>query len=129
MNADERRLRCNEIAERVIGCAYDVSNALGAGFLEKVYENALAHELRKGGLRVEQQRPIDVWYDGVSVGQYVADLVVEGLVLVELKVVKALDDIHLAQCLNYLKATGLSLCLLLNFAHAKVDLKRIVNNF
>jgi GxxExxY protein len=85
--------------------------------------------LRKSGLRVEQQRSINVCYDGVTVGQFMADLVVEGVVLVELKAVKALDDIHLAQCLNYLRATDSKLCLLLNFAKAKVEVKRIVNNF
>jgi GxxExxY protein len=119
----------NEISRRVIGCAFAVSMALGAGFLEKVYENALAHELRKSGLRVEQQRPIDIWYDGILVGQYVADLVVEGVLLVEMKVVKAIDNIHLAQCLNYLKATGYRLCLLLNFANTKVEVKRIVSSY
>jgi GxxExxY protein len=78
---------------------------------------------------VEQQRPIDVWYDGVLVGQFIADFVVKGRMLLELKVVKSLDNVHLAQCLNYLKATRFKLCLLLNFGNPKVDVKRIVNNF
>ena len=128
MDADERRSRCNTLAERVIGCSFDVANRLGVGFLEKVYENALAHELRKAGLYVEQQRAIDVLYDDIVVGQYAADLVVEGILLVELKVVKGFDDIHLAQCLNYLKATRLPLCLLVNFGQPKVEVKRIANN-
>jgi GxxExxY protein len=81
MDADESRL--NEITERVIGCAYVVANTLGHGFLEKVYENALAHELRKAGLAVEQQRSIKIRYDGVVVGDYMADLLVEGAVLVD----------------------------------------------
>ena len=119
----------DELSERIIGCAYAVSNGLGAGFLEKVYENALAHELRKAGLRAEQQRPLRVQYDGVVVGEYAADLLVEDCILVELKAVKAFDDIHLAQCLNYLKATGLSLCLLINFGKPKADVKRVVNRF
>ena len=119
----------NQITERVIGCAYTVSNGLGAGFLEKVYENALAHELRKNGLDVIQQHPIQVLYDGVVVGDFVADLLVEHEVLVELKAVKALDDVHLAQCLNYLKATGRSLCLLLNFGTPRVQVKRVVRDF
>ena len=127
MIADVDKL--NEVTKRIIGCAYAVSNGLGAGFLEKVYENALAHELRKAGLRVEQQRPLRVQYDGVVVGEYTADLLVEDCILVELKAVKALDDIHLAQCLNYLKATGLSLCLLINFGKPKVDVRRVVNQF
>ena len=119
----------NQITERVIGCAYTVSNGLGAGFLEKVYENALAHELRKNGLDVIQQHPIQVLYDGVVVGDFVADLLVEHEVLVELKAVKAFDDVHLAQCLNYLKATGRSLCLLLNFGTPRVQVKRVVRDF
>ncbi len=117
----------NALSERIIGCAYAVSNGLGCGFLEKVYENALAHELRKAGLRVRQQWPIEVVYDGEAVGEYQADLVVEDEVLLELKAVKAIDDVHLAQCLNYLKATGLRLCLLLNFAKPKVEVRRVVS--
>jgi GxxExxY protein len=116
----------NSITERIIGCAYTVSNSLGCGFLEKVYENALAHELRKAGLIVAQQQPIKVVYDDVVVGEYIADLLIEGTVLVELKAIKGLDEIHMAQCLNYLKATGLHLCLLINFGKPRVEIKRIV---
>ena len=119
----------DKLSERIIGCAYAVSNGLGAGFLEKVYENALAHELRKSGLRVEQQHAVSVEYDGILVGEYAADLLVESCVLVELKAVKEFDDIHMAQCLNYLKATGLSLCLLINFGKPRANVKRIVNRF
>jgi len=117
----------NPITERIIGCAYAVSNTLGSGFLEKVYENALAHELRKNGLLVEQQKEIRVIYDGVSVGDFFADLCVEQSVLVELKVAKALEDIHIAQCINYLKATGMRLCLLINFGTPRIGIKRIAN--
>jgi GxxExxY protein len=117
----------NPLTEKIIGGAFKVSSTLGVGFLEKVYENALAHELRKAGLKVEQQKPITVYYDGVEVGHYDADLLVEGVVIVELKVAKALDDIHMAQCLNYLRATRLSLCLLLNFGTPKLTVKRIVH--
>ena len=113
----------NPITEKIIGCAYTVSNALGAGFLEKVYENALAHELRKAGLKVRQQHPIQVHYDGIVVGDYVADLFIEDCILVELKAVKALDEIHQAQCLNYLKATCLRLCLLIKFGKTRVEIK------
>ena|SRR3989304_1101134 len=127
MDADQRRL--NEITEKIIGCAYQVANSLGCGFLEKVYENAVAHELRKAGLTTEQQRSIQVRYDGAVVGDYVADLLVEGSVLVELKAVKSLDDIHFSQCVNYLKATGLKVCLLINFGAPKVQIKRLVNRF
>lgn len=113
------------LKEKIIGCPYTVLNILGCGFLEKVHENALAHELRKAGLSVEQQRPITIRYGDVVVGEYFADTVVEGLVLLELKAVKALDDAHLAQCLNYLNATGFSTCLLLNFGTPRLGIKRI----
>ena len=115
----------NKLTEKIIGCAYNVSNKLGVGFLEKVYENALAHELRKIGLNVEQQEPIKVYYDGVIVGEYFPDMLVEDCVLIELKTVRNLDEIHSAQCLNYLKATGLAICLLINFNKPKAEIKRI----
>jgi GxxExxY protein len=124
MDIDEGML--NAITEKVIGCAYNVSNVLGCGFLEKPYENALAHSLRKIGLRVEQQVPINIWFDGIVVGEYVADLLVEGLVLIELKAVKALDDIHSAQSINYLTATKFPVCLLLNFGKPKLEIKRFM---
>jgi GxxExxY protein len=123
MDTDEDKL--NQLTERVIGCAFNVSNGLGCGFLEKVYENALAHELRKAGLHVEQQYPITVHYDGVVVGEYFADLIVEGVVIIELKACRDLDEIHSAQCLNYLLATGLPVCLLLNFGNSKLQIKRL----
>ena len=126
MDADERRL--NQITEKIIGCAYEVANTLGAGFLEKVYENALRVELQREGLDVRQQHPVSVTYRGEPVGEYFADLLVESSVVVELKAVKMLDEIHMAQCLNYLKATGLKICLLLNFGKPKLEIKRIVNN-
>jgi GxxExxY protein len=128
MNTDERRLELNQITEKVIGCAYSVSNGLGSGFLEKVYENALAHEIRKAGLHVAQSEPLTVRYDGVVVGEYEADLFVEGCVIVELKAVQGLDDVHLAQCLNYLKATGLQICLLINFGKPKLEIRRVVRH-
>jgi len=117
------------ITEKIIGCAYTVANILGPGFLEKVYENALAHELRKIDLDVKQQHAVNVYYDGIVAGEYVADLLVENEILVELKAVRGLDGVHMAQCLNYLKATGLHVCLLMNFGTAKIEIKRIVNNF
>jgi GxxExxY protein len=129
MNADKRRSEINRITQKIIQCAFQVSNILGAGFLEKVYENSLAHELRKAGVRVEQQAGINVSYDGQVVGEYVADLLVEQAVLVELKAVKELDEIHAAQCMNYLRATGLLICLLINFGKPKVEIRRIVNRF
>jgi GxxExxY protein len=125
MSTDEHRL--NEITERIIECVYMVANTLGTGFLEKVYENALAHELRKSGVYVEQQKGIKVLYDGVVVGHYLVDLLVQKEIIIELKAVKALDSIHIAQCLNYLKATGFKVCLLLNFGLPKVQIRRLMN--
>ena len=127
MNADERRL--DQITEKVIGCAYRIGNNLGCGFLEKVYENALAIEFARQGLSIHQQYPMSVLYDGKSVGEYVADFLVEGEVIVEIKSAKRIDDIHVAQCLNYLKATGMKVCLLLNFGGPAVEIRRIVNKF
>jgi len=129
MDTDREKNNMKQLTQRVIQCAFAVSNTLGCGFLEKVYENALAHELRKAGLQVQQQHGITVYYDGVAVGEYTADLLVEGILILELKAVKNLDDIHLAQCLNYLKATNLRLCLLMNFAKPKLEFRRIVNNY
>jgi GxxExxY protein len=129
MDVNEQRMNLDQITRKIIGCAYTVSNSLGSGFLEKVYENALAHELRKTGLLVIQQFSTPVLYDGIVVGDYVEDLLVEQIVLVELKTVKTLDNIHMAQCMNYLKATGFHVCLLLNFGKPKVEVKRIVQGF
>ncbi|MDO8684998.1 MAG: GxxExxY protein [Armatimonadota bacterium] len=117
----------NELTEKTIGRSYAVANTLGHGFLEKVYENALAVELRNAGCKVEQQKGIVVNYHGSVVGEYVADLLVDDCVIVELKTVKAINDIHLAQALNYLKATGLRICLLINFGNPKVEIKRVIN--
>ena len=111
--------RANLLSKRIIGCALTVLHALGTGFLE-------VHELRKSGLAVSQQHPMLVRYDGIVVGDYTVDLLVEQIVLVELKVAKAIDEIHRTQCLNYLKATGLHLCLLLNFGKPRLEIERIV---
>ena len=129
MNADERRLKLDRITERIIGCVYKVSNILGSGFFAKVYENALTLELGNNALKVKQQHGIQVRYDGVVVGEFAADLLVEGKIIIELKATKALDDIHMAQCLNYLKTTDLSVCLLVNFGKPKAEIRRIVSNF
>jgi len=124
MSADERRL--NELSETIIGYAYKISNALGAGFVEKVYENALALKLRAIGLEVAQQQGIAVRYQDAIVGDSIFDLLVERLVLIELKAARALEEAHIAQCLNYLRATGLHLCLLLNFGKPRVEIRRVV---
>lgn len=118
----------NAVTEKVIGCAYTVSNRLGCGFLERVYENALSHELRKAGLKTEQQKRLAVYYDGVLVGEYIADMIVEDMVLLEIKTAKNLETAHMAQCLNYLKATGLNLCLLINFGNSRVTVQRVIKD-
>jgi len=122
---DIDRAVLDDITERIIGAAFLVANTLGVGFLEKVYENALAHEMRKRGLTVERQKSIVVRYDDVVVGEYVADLVVDDAVIVELKVTRSIGDPHVAQCLNYLKATGKSVCLLINFGRPRIEICRI----
>jgi GxxExxY protein len=122
MNAEEPEL--NAISYAVIGAAQTVSRALGAGFLEKIYENALCWELRKRHLEVLQQGVFDVRYDGQVVGTYIPDIVVAARVIVEVKAVAALDSTCRAQCLNYLRATGLPLCLLLNFGRPRLEYTR-----
>lgn len=112
------------LTEKIIGCAYQVANTLGPGFLEKVYENALAHALRKAGLSVAQQQGIEVLYDGIVVGEYIADLIVDGEVILEIKASRDHSEFYSAQCLNYLKATGRPVCLLINFGRAKIDIRR-----
>ena len=116
----------NKITQEIIGRSYDVSNTLGVGFVEKVYENALAHLLRKKGLKVVQQYPLSVEFDDVVVGNFYADLFVNEKVLVELKAVSMLVDIHTAQSLNYLRASGLEVCLLINFGKPKIEIKRLL---
>lgn len=119
----------DEFTEAIIACAYQVSNSLGCGFLEKVYENALTHELRKQGYSVAQQHPIFVRYDGVVVGDYVADLLVSDRVIIEIKAVSDLNQIHAAQTLNYLKATGIQVALLFNFGKPRIEVRRYVNQY
>src|ERR1700704_682645 len=128
MNANERE-SLNALFETVVGAAYEVSNTLGAGFLEKVYERALAKELALRGIPARPQVPYQVSYKGQVIGEYLADLVVDERLLVELKCVNALAKEHLAQCLNYLRASNLSLALLLNFQHSKIVWLRVVDGF
>lgn len=116
----------NLLSRQIIGCGLTVARTLGSGFLEKVYENSLAHELRKAGLTAEQQHGVTVFYDGLSVGDYFADLLVEHAILIELKTVQLLSSAHRLQCLNYLRATGLHLCLLMNFGAARLEVRRVV---
>ncbi len=114
-----------ELTRAIIGCAFRVQNTLGCGFLEKVYENALAFELEQKNLKVQRQVPLRVHYEGVLVGEYVADIVVGRAVLVEIKAVEKNAGIHEAQVLNYLKATGLTVGLLLNFGRPRLHYRRL----
>jgi len=116
----------NEITYIINGAIFEVNKVLGHGFLEKVYENALLKELNDRGLKAESQVPINVLYKETTVGEYVADILVEGKVVIELKTVDHLDKIHEAQLMNYLKATGIPVGLLVNFKHSKAEIKRIV---
>jgi GxxExxY protein len=115
-----------ELSEKILGADFKVQNTLGAGFLEKVYENALSIELRKCGLTVESQKIFPVQYEGTVVGNYQADLVVSAKVVVECKAVSNLDPVHEAQLMNYLKASGLRVGLLINFGRPKLQYRRLV---
>jgi len=118
-----RNLKHADLTEQIILCAYEVHNILGAGFLEKVYENALVEELTRRGLLAEPQKGIVVRYKGTVVGEYVADIIVENVIVIELKALERLHDIHEIQLKNYLKATGIEIGLLLNFGKS-VEVKR-----
>jgi GxxExxY protein len=119
-------MKINDITYAINGAVFEVNSILGPGFLEKVYENALFVELKERGLVARSQVPITVSYKGEVVGEYAADLLAEDAVIVELKTVENLDKTHEAQLLNYLKATGLHVGLLVNFKHKKADIKRMV---
>ena len=119
-------MNINDLTYQINGAVFEVSRTLGAGFLEKVYENALMVELRKRGLKAESQVPIKVFYKDEIVGEYFADILVQDTVIVELKAVENLSKLHEAQVLNYLKATGIQVGLLVNFKHPKAEIKRMV---
>ena len=125
MNTNEHEF-FDPLVERVVGAAYEVSNVLGAGFLEKIYERALLRELALRGLKVRSQAPFPVLYKGQRVGDYLADILVEDQLIVELKCVDSFANEHLAQCINYLKASNIKLALLLNFQKPKMEWKRVI---
>lgn len=118
-------MKYHNITEKIIGASYNVHNTLGHGFLEKVYQNSLAIELRSLDFKVDIEKPIKVLYNGEIVGNYFADVVVDDKVIVEIKAVKDLSDIHEVQLVNYLKATGIEVGLLINFG-TSVQVKRRV---
>ena len=115
-----------ELSERVIGACMEVSNVLGAGFLESIYHRALLQELSSRGIQARSQCAMQILYKGASVGDYVADLIVEDRLILELKALPALTPAHEAQLLNYLKGTGLRIGLLVNFGTPKIHWKRLV---
>jgi GxxExxY protein len=119
-------MKHEELTHEIIGAAMAVLNELKPGLDEKLYENALVIELQTRGRRVEQQREYPVHYRGQLIGNLVPDLIVEGLVIVDPKVVTAFNETHLAQMLGYLNITGLEVALLLNFKEAKLQWKRVV---
>jgi len=123
-----QQFRHGEITEAIIGAYYDVYNTLGYGFLERVYGNALAIELRQRGLEVRQQEPITVFYASRPVGEYYADLLVNNQVIVELKAARALGKEHEAQLMNYLKATKFEVGLLFNFGPSAEFVRKILDN-
>ena len=119
-------MEINDITYEIRGAIFEVNRILGSGFLEKVYENALILELRGRGLKAENQVPLKVFYKENLVGEYFADILVEDQVIVELKSVERLQKLHEAQLLNYLRATGIRIGLLVNMKHPKAEIKRMV---
>lgn len=113
--------------EKIIQCCYAVANTLGAGFLEKVYENALAVEFSRQNIPFRQQAGLTVSYQGVSVGEYIADFVVAEKVVLEIKALNGLDEAHRAQVINYLRAANLKAGLLINFGRPKIEIRRVLN--
>lgn len=126
MNAHEAH-ESDPIVKSIVGAAYEVQNTLGAGFLEKVYERALTRELADRGIKAKAQVRVPVFYKNQNVGEYIADLLVEDRVIVELKCSECLAPEHLAQCLNYLKAARKKTGVLINFQHSKVEWRVLFN--
>ncbi|MHC5093208.1 MAG: GxxExxY protein [Planctomycetota bacterium] len=122
----EEELIHKELVYEVVGCAMKVHRELGYGFLEKVYENSMMVLLNKKSIKAKQQFPVPVHFENVIVGEYFADFMIEDKILVELKTVEKIANVHFAQVLNYLKATGIKLGLLINFGPRKLEYERIV---
>ncbi|MBE7517408.1 MAG: GxxExxY protein [Chloracidobacterium sp.] len=122
----EDKIVYRDLSYRIVGLAIQVRKELGFGFLEKVYENALMVLLRENGIRAEQQVPIKVSFHGQIIGDYIADILVEDSIILELKALDKIIPVHKAQVLNYLKATGLKLAILLNFGKDSLEHERLV---
>jgi len=121
-------MECEALTKKIIGCAFEVYNSMGFGFVERVYEKCLLIELAKAGIAAAPQEPIRVLYDGQSVGEFVADIVVENTVILELKSVRNIAEVHEVQLVNYLTATGKPVGLLLNFSPTELQVKRKVKS-
>jgi GxxExxY protein len=121
---DDPKLKYKDLTEKIIGCAYKIYNHFGFGFLESVYEKALVLELNAINIKVKSQMPIEVFYQNQSVGLFIADLVVEDKIIIELKSVQQISKAHEVQLVNYLVATGIETGLLINFGEEKVEVKR-----
>jgi GxxExxY protein len=117
-----------ELSEKIIGCAFTVYNKMGSGYLESVYERCILIELKKAGLQTETQKPIQVFYDDQIVGDFIADMIIEDCIIVELKVVRQLLKIYEVQLVNYLVSTGKDIGLLINFGSEKVQIKRKIRD-
>lgn len=129
MNAKEKIVLHEDITRIILSCAFEVSNELGAGFLESVYEKAMLVSLKKKGLTAFVQHPIKVFFQGENVGDFFADILVDGKVIVELKVSKAISPEHQAQIINYLNATGIKVGLIINFGNPKLEYRRFTRKF
>lgn len=119
-------MELSDLTEKIIGCAFRVYNTLGSGFLESVYHKSLHIELDKSGLVSEVQKPVKVYYDNQQVGEFIADIIVNNSVVVELKAIQKLNKVHEVQLVNYLRATGIPVGLLINFGEEKIEVKRKV---
>ena len=128
MNSSEtEKILFKELSYNIMSAAFEVHNTLGAGLTENIYENALCYEFSIRGINHERQVPVNIFYKEKNMGTYVVDIVVEGKIILELKAVTGLHDIHKAQLISYLKATKLCLGILINFGEEKVVSKRVLN--
>jgi len=126
MNSNEKEILHKDLSYKIIGLAMEVHGKLGYGFLEKVYENALMLLFKREGIKAKQQAPIKVLFEEVIVGDYIADNLVEDKIILEPKSLEKISDVHRAQALNYLKATGLHLAIILNFGKNRLEYERFI---
>jgi GxxExxY protein len=126
MSTDDKEFLYKDLSYKIIGLAMEVHNKLGHGFLEKVYENALMLLFRREGIGARQQAPVKVYFDGEVVGEYFTDILVEDKIILEIKALDKIIDAHIAQTLNYLKATDLRIAIILNFGKRKLEYERLI---